>query len=317
MTNEKNKTIVLALGGNALIKQGQKGTIYEEFANTREILDSFITLLKEDYNFVITHGNGPQVGYRLLRVEKTIDIIPETPLGVLVADSQGGMGYMIEQSLQNRLLINKIDRKVVTVLTQVIVDKDDLHLKNPTKPVGRFYMKEEAEQLQKTHNWIIKEMGKKGYRRVVPSPTPLEIVEKDIIKLLLEKKVIVIAAGGGGIPVYIEKDGTFEGIDAVVDKDLATSILAKDIHADVLAIMTDIDRVYLNYNSNNPTPLDRLSIEEAKRYYDQGHFPDGSMGPKIQAAINFIQSGGAKVIITSGSCLKEALCGNGGTTIVP
>ncbi|MBU1627721.1 carbamate kinase [bacterium] len=316
MKPKTKKTIVLALGGNALIKTGQKGTIYEQFANTREILESLIFLLKKDYNIVITHGNGPQVGFELMRVEKTIDIVPETPLGVLVAVCQGCMGYMIEQCLQNKLHLHGIPRQVTTVLTQVIVDKNDIHFKNPSKPIGRYYIKEEAEKFKTTQNWFIKEVYGKGFRRVVPSPTPLEIVEKDTIKSLLKKNIIVIAAGGGGIPIYIESNGTYEGVDAVVDKDLATSILAKDINAQILIILTDVDQVFLGYNTDNPTPLAKVVIKEAERYLKEGHFPDGSMGPKIQAAINFIRNGGEKVIITSGRCLEKAFLEIAGTTII-
>jgi len=251
-----------------------------------------------------------------MRVEKTLDIVPETPLGVLVAVSQGGMGYMIEQSLQNKLHLHGIERQVVTVLTQVIVAKDDIHFKNPSKPIGRYYTREEAENFQKNQNWSIKEVSGKGYRRVVPSPTPIEIVEKDMIKYLLRKQTIVIAAGGGGIPVYIEEDGTLEGVDAVVDKDLATSILAKDIRADILVILTDVDRVYLNYNKKEQKGLSELGIKEAETYLNGGHFPEGSMGPKIEAAINFIRSGGERVIITSGRSFKDAFYGMAGTTII-
>ena len=315
MRARKNKTIVFALGGNALIKPGQRGTIYEQFANTREILENLMFLFKEDYDMVITHGNGPQVGFELMRVEKTIDIVPETPLGVLVAVCQGGMGYMIEQSLQNKLHNYGISRQVATILTQVTVVKDDIHFMNPSKPIGRYYTREEAENLKHKRNWFIKEVKDKGYRRVVPSPTPLQIVERDTIKILLKKKIVVIAAGGGGIPVYIKEDGTHEGVDAVVDKDLATSVLASDIKANVLVILTDVDQVYLNFGSDKQKSLSKLEIKEAESYLYEGHFPEGSMGPKIEAAINFIQTGGEKVIITSGECLEKALKGKGGTTI--
>jgi len=316
MKSNKKKTLVLALGGNALIKPGQKGTIYEQFSNTRDILEYLMFLFEDNFNIVITHGNGPQVGFELLRVEKTIDIVPETPLGVLVAVCQGGMGYMIEQCLQNKLHSHGVHRKVASVLTQVIVKRNDIHFSNPSKPIGRYYSKEEANKFKNTQNWFIKEVPNKGYRRVVPSPSPIEIVEKDTIKHLLKKNIIVIAAGGGGIPIYIESDGTYEGVDAVVDKDLATSVLAKDIGAQILIILTDVNQVCLDFNSEKPIPLAKLSIKEAERYLNQGQFPEGSMGPKIIAAINFIKNGGEKVIITSGKYIKEALQGNAGTSIL-
>ena len=310
------KTAVVALGGNAIGTTGRED-IHQQFANTRKSLAGILELVKEGYQLAITHGNGPQVGNALLRVERTMDTIPALPLGVIVADTEGGMGYMIEQSLQNKLHREGIPRKVVTIVTQVIVDRNDPPILNPTKPIGPFYTKEQAERLAKINEWIIKEDAGRGFRRLVPSPIPTEIVEKDIIKSLVQSGTIVIAAGGGGAPVYVEEDGTYEGVDAVVDKDRASAVLARDIGAETLVILTSVDKVCLNYMNPNERPLSWVSVTEAKRYMAEGHFPQGSMGPKIGAAIQFLEAGGKQVIITSPGLVKEALKGKAGTKIIP
>ncbi len=311
-----SKTAVVALGGNAIGTTGRED-IHQQFANTRKSLSGILELVKEGYQLAITHGNGPQVGNALLRVERTMDTIPALPLGVIVADTEGGMGYMIEQSLQNKLHREGIPRKVVTIVTQVIVDRNDPSILNPTKPIGPFYTKEQAERLAKKNEWIIKEDAGRGFRRLVPSPIPTEIVEKDIIKSLVQSGTIVIAAGGGGAPVYVEEDGTYEGVDAVVDKDRASAVLAQDIGAETLVILTSVDKVCLNYMNSNERPLSWVSVTEAKRYIAEGHFPQGSMGPKIGAAIQFLEAGGKQVIITSPGLVKEALEGKAGTKIIP
>jgi len=310
------KTAVVALGGNAIGTTGRED-IHQQFANTRKSLAGILELVKEGYQLAITHGNGPQVGNALLRVECTMDTIPALPLGVIVADTEGGMGYMIEQSLQNKLHREGIPRKVVTIVTQVIVNRNDPSILNPTKPIGPFYTKEQAERLAKYNGWIIKEDAGRGFRRLVPSPIPTEIVEKDIIKSLVQSGTIVIAAGGGGAPVYVEEDGTYEGVDAVVDKDRASAVLARDIGAEALVILTSVDKVCLNYMNPDERPLSWVSVTEAKRYMAEGHFPQGSMGPKIGAAIQFLEAGGKQVIITSPGLVKEALEGKAGTKFIP
>lgn len=295
----KEKTAVVALGGNAITKKGEEDTVARQFANTRESLEGIVLLIKDGYNLAITHGNGPQVGNAILRVELARGRAPILPLGVCVADTEGGMGYMIEQSLENRLKKEKIKRDVATIVTQVIVDKDDPSITHPTKFIGQFYTKEEAKKLAKENGWVVKEDRGKMWRRVVSSPIPLEIVEKKTIKTLVQNGIIVIATGGGGIPVYVENNGDLEGVDAVIDKDRASAILARDIGAELLLILTEVEKVALNFGTLLQIDLNKLTVEEAKKYLKEGHFPPGSMGPKIEAAIQFLESGGKEVIITS------------------
>lgn len=309
------KKAVVALGGNAISSTG-KEDIHEQFANTRMSLGGIVELIQEGYKIAITHGNGPQVGNALLRVERTKNDIPALPLGVIVADTEGGMGYMIEQSLQNRLMTLGINRDVITIVTQVIVDPNDPSIVNPTKYVGPFYTKKQAEVLAELFSWVIKEDSGRGYRRLVPSPMPRRIVNRRTIQLLVDLGTIVIAAGGGGVPVYVENDGTLEGVDAVVDKDRASAVLAHDIDAQTLLFLTDVDSVYLNYNKPGQQALTKISVAEANKYLDEGQFPSGSMGPKIEAAVSFLICGGKEVIITSLDKAKQAILGNAGTKIV-
>jgi carbamate kinase len=312
---KKQRVVVIALGGNALIMEGQRGTIAEQFENTRKSLDGIVYCLKQGYGVVITHGNGPQVGNLLLMVEASRNQVPELPLGVCVADTEGAIGYMIQQSLTNRLRKEGLDRCVVTVLTQVIVDKHDTAFLNPTKPIGPFFTREDAERFRKEKGWHIVEDSHRGYRRVVASPNPLKVVEDRAVRGLLEAGDIVIAAGGGGIPVIMKEDGDLEGVDVVVDKDLASSVLARDIKADCLMMITGVEHVFLNFKQPNERALKALTGKEAERYLKEGHFPPGSMGPKIQAAINFLNWGGELAIIAAIDKVKEALEGITGTKI--
>jgi carbamate kinase len=314
---ESDKVAVVALGGNAITSRGEEDTIARQFANTRASLEPIVKLIRDDYKLAITHGNGPQVGNALLRVELARGKAPILPLGICVADLQGGMGYMITQSLQNRLHREGIGRPVVTIVSQMIVDRNDPALSKPTKFIGQFYTQEQARRMEMESGWIVKEDSDRGWRRVVPSPRPLRLVEGETIKRLVWDGVIVITAGGGGIPVYIEKDGTYEGVDAVIDKDLGAAVMACDIGASVLLNMTDVEKVALNYRKKNQRDLDRLSVAEAKQYLREGHFPPGSMGPKIEAAINFLEKGGKEVVISSIEEGYEAVTGDAGTTIVP
>jgi len=309
------KKAVIALGGNALIKKGQKGDIYEQFANARESLSGIVDLIREGYKIAITHGNGPQAGAELIKNEYANSEIPMLPLGCIDAETEGWMGYMIEQSLQNRLKKENIERSVVTIITQVIVDRNDPSLKKPSKFVGPSYKKEDIDDLV-SKDWVIKIDKSRGFRRVVASPKPIEIVEKEAIKHLVDSEIIVIAAGGGGIPVYIEEDGTYEGIDAVVDKDRASAVLAKDIGAELLVILTDVDAVYVNYGKEKQQVIKKMDVNEARKYLLAGEFLAGTMKPKIEAAISFLKSGGEEVIIGSLHNAKSAVDKLSGTVIL-
>jgi carbamate kinase len=311
------KTVVVALGGNAITREFEEGSIAQQFENTRRSLLSVIHYIHHGYRVVITHGNGPQVGNAMVRVEETRHLVPPLPLGIIVADLEGGMGYMIEQCLQNKLNDRGLTRPIVAVLTQVLVNKNDPSILNPTKFVGPFFTKEQVKDLETKRPWVLKEDRGRGFRRVVPSPIPMEILEKNIIKLLVDQDIIVIAAGGGGIPVYREESGWLEGVDGVIDKDLASAVLARDIEAQEMLILTSVDHVAINFNKENQRDLMTLNLKEAKSYMDEGQFPKGSMGPKIQAAINFLEQGGEKVTITSIENAIDALINNSGTVITP
>jgi len=310
------KTAVVALGGNAISKEGEEDTIPKQFENTNKSLTSIVELIKEDYHLAITHGNGPQVGNAILRVELARSKAPVLPLYICVADTEGGMGFMVEQCLKNRLQKEGIKREVVAVITQVIVDKNDPAIKNPSKFIGQFYSKEEAESFSKERGWVMKKDSNRGYRRVVASPMPKEIVEKKTIKTLVENGVVVIAAGGGGIPVCYNENGTLQGIEGVIDKDGASAVLARDIQAELLLILTGVEKVALNFGTLLEKELDKITLAEAKQFLAEGHFPPGSMGPKIEAAISFLEAGGKEVIITSIDKAHEAVLGKAGTKIV-
>ncbi len=310
-----NKIVVIALGGNAISPSGNCD-IHEEFSRTRKSMKSIIaSYVANDYKIVITHGNGPQVGNELQRVELAKGIVPDVPLGVLVAETQGSIGYMIEQSLQNELAKSNYNLQVITVLTQVLIDFNDKDNRKPKKFIGQYFSKADAQELSEKNNWDVKEASSKGWRRIVPSPKPIEIINHKLISNLLRENAIVIACGGGGIPVYIDEKGRYEGFDAVIDKDLASAVLAKNILADELIILTAVDNVYLNFGKENQKMLEKITLREAKYYYNNGEFPDGSMGPKILSAIKFLESGGKKVVITSIENSKNTFEKNSGTII--
>ncbi len=312
-----HKTAVIALGGNAITQPDIEDTIANQFANTRTSLDGVVQLAREGYNLVMSHGNGPQVGNAILRVELARDKAPILPLGVCVADTEGGMGYMIAQSLRNRLRAEGIHRPVVTIITQMLVDPRDPAIDNPTKYIGQFYTEDEAQKFTTARGWRMKEDGDRGWRRVVPSPMPYHTIEAETIKTLVSAGAIVIAGGGGGIPVYIDKNGDYEGIDAVIDKDLASAVIGAEIGAEILSILTDVDRVAINYGQPDQKDLGRVTLSEIKKYHAEGHFPPGSMGPKIDAAIKFLEDGGEMVAITSLNNAGKAIHGEAGTRIVP
>ena len=309
------KLAVVAFGGNALLKSGQKGTIDEQEANARVACENLLKLLKRDYNFVITHGNGPQVGNILLANSAGHEVhgIPDMPLDVAVAYSQGFIGYMIEQQLRNVLRENEMFMDIITMITQVIVNKQDPAFSNPTKPVGPYYSKEDADKVMAETGAIFKEDSRgRGWRKVVASPRPLIISNTNAISKLARAHNIIIAVGGGGIPVYYKTHDVLEGIDAVIDKDLASSLLARQINADKFFILTDVPKVCINFNTPQERAIDKMNINEAQQYYDEGQFAPGSMGPKVKAAIQFVESTGKDAIITS---IERLGIDNGGTRI--
>ncbi len=307
--------IVIALGGNALIQKNQKGTMGEQFSNARKALEGIISLIKEKHEIILTHGNGPQVGNILIRSQLGEGKAYGIPVGVAVAQSQGEIGYMLSQCLQNKLKEKGLNKPVSCVLTQVLVDENDPAVKKPSKPVGPFFSKEKARELESQGLIMVEDAGR-GYRRVVPSPEPLKIIEKKPIQSLIDSGSIVICCGGGGIPVYygkpkaielseekkteLEKKGFWlEGMDAVIDKDKASALLANELNIKTLMILTAVEKVYLNYGKPNQKELNKINLNEAKKYLKEGHFAEGSMKPKIEAAIKFLENGGEKVIISS------------------
>ncbi len=307
------KLAVIALGGNALLRGNQVGTIEEQEQNVTDTLENLLFLLKEDYDIVIGHGNGPQVGNLLMKNDAGEHVydLPQMPLDVCVADTQGEIGYMIERMMLNLLKKHNIDKEVVTLVTQVQVDKDDPAFKDPQKRVGKIYDKEQADKLAKDKGWVFKEEVKAdgGWRRVVPSPLPKKIMNERVVEDLARKGNIVIASGGGGIPVYIDEEGRVRPSEAVIDKDMASSLLAARIKADEFYILTDVPYVYINYKQPNEQKLDPLSIADAKKYLNDGMFSEGSMAPKIKAAVQFVEKGGDKSVITESKLLKDKTYG--------
>lgn len=314
------KTAVIAIGGNAILLAGEKGTKEEQIRNLKGTCKYLAELIREEYDIVITHGNGPQVGNILLQNELSKSKIPPMPLDVCDAESQGQIGYLLQQTLSNELKTLGLERTLVSVITQMLVDRNDPAFKNPTKPIGQYYTETEAKQLEKEKNWKMEFDAKRGgYRRLVPSPAPKRIVEYDAVMRLVfsgaYSGIVVIAAGGGGIPVIQTKNG-YEGIDAVIDKDLAASVLARDVKEKLFIMLTDVPKVALNFGKKNQTNIDKIKLKKVKELLKQGHFPPGSMGPKIEAAILFLESGGERTIITSPENLLKAIKGNEGTQIV-
>ncbi len=313
----KRNLIIIALGGNALLQAGQKGSIEEQRENIRKTLSSILPLIKKGYKLVLTHGNGPQVGNVLLKNDAGEQLydIPSIPLDAAVADTQGEIGYLIQSELYNLLKEQHIDREIISVNTMVEIDKNDPAFKNPTKRVGKtYYDLKEVEKMENEKKWVFKEEiknNKKGWRRVVPSPIPLDIANKNTIKLLAESGAIVIAVGGGGIPVSVENNKV-QPEEAVIDKDLASALLSKQINADKFIILTDVPYVYLNYATPQQKELDLLDIDEINQYMKDGKFGEGNMAPKIKAAKSFIEKGGKEVVITN----QEGLKNNLGTKII-
>lgn len=309
------KVAVIAIGGNSLIKPGERGTIEEQFAAVTDTVENIYQIIEMGYSVVITHGNGPQVGNILIQAEAGKNQVPSLPLYYCGAFTQGGMGFMIQQVARNVFKRENHDQDVATVVTQVLVDENDQAFQNPTKPIGPFYKtKEEIQHRIDDHGWVVVEDAGRGYRRVVASPKPIDIIERKVIKTLIEAGDLVIAVGGGGIPV-ISKDNCLEGVSAVIDKDFASSLLATEIKADLFIISTGVEKVALNFKSDNPTWLEELTIDQCNEFKANGEFAKGSMLPKIEASLSFLQNGGKEVIITSPEKLAAAVRNETGTHI--
>jgi carbamate kinase len=308
-----DRRALIAIGGNALIGDGEQGTIEEQFVHARSIARQIARLDHAGWRIVVTHGNGPQVGFILLRSELTNGgpFIPKLKLDMCVADSQGGIGYIVANSLLNELEPGR----VACVLTQTVVDADDPAFRLPTKPIGPAFSAEEAVERQQLDGWTMVEDAGRGYRRVVPSPRPRRIVESPAVQALLDAGLVVVAAGGGGIPVVEVAAGQYQGVEAVIDKDLASAHLAASLGLPLLVISTGVERVAVHFRQPDQRDLDRVSLAEVRGYLEAGEFPEGSMGPKIRAAIDFLERGGEEVIITSVGCLESAIAGQAGTHI--
>jgi len=311
------RSAVIAIGGNALILDGQKGSIAEQFANATETASHIAALVADGWRVVVTHGNGPQVGFILLRSELIGESsgIPRLSLDMSVADSQGGIGHILGNALLNELGRRGLNDTVACILTHVVVDPDDPAFGEPTKPIGPPYSPEEADAKRRDEGWAMVEDSGRGYRRIVPSPHPLRIVEAEQIKTLVSSGCVVIAAGGGGIPV-VEGNAGYAGVEAVIDKDLASALLASSLGIPLLVLSTGVEQVAIHFRQPDQRFLDRLSVTEARRYLAEGEFPKGSMGPKVEAAITFLERGGSEVLITSPANLEQAFAGASGTRIV-
>lgn len=312
--------ILIAIGGNAISREGERGTIEEMMRNLETTMDPVVGLLDNGYDMVVTHGNGPQVGNAMIKEACASYQVPAYPLDVLNASTQGTLGYMISQTLQNKLKARGISRPIATVLTQVVVDRNDERFQHPSKPVGPFYTREIIEahlagNPDSTVQQFVEDSGR-GWRRVVPSPLPLDIIEREAIETLLGHGFLVIAGGGGGIPV-VRENGTLHGVEAVIDKDFASALIAAELKADYYVILTGVEKVAINFGKPDQKNLDVLTVSEARSHLHDGQFPRGSMGPKIEAALYFLEKGGNQVLITSLAKVREGLAGETGTRIVP
>lgn len=314
---QNGRVAVVAIGGNSLIKDKQHRTVPDQYEAAHETCVHIAGMIEQGWNVAIGHGNGPQVGFVLRRSELTRHELHEVPLDFCGADTQGAIGYMLQQNLYNEFRRRGIQKRAVTVVTQVLVDKDDPAFQNPTKPIGSFLDESEARHRAETAGWNVVEDAGRGWRRVVPSPLPKRVIERDAVRELLDAGFVVITVGGGGIPVVEGEDGRLVGTAAVIDKDFASSLLARSIGADLLLISTAVEKVSLNFGKPNQVDLDQMTVAEAKQYMKEGHFAPGSMLPKIQAIIWFLEAGGKEAIITNPESIARALRGETGTRIVP
>jgi carbamate kinase len=315
--SSQSKRVVVALGGNAILQSHQRGTAVEQQANVAATAAQIGELIQAGWEVVITHGNGPQVGNILIQNEEAAGTVPPMPLDACGAQSQGLLGYFLQQALGNELRVRGIRRQVGAMITQVMVAADDPAFMSPTKPIGPFFTRERAERLKEERGYVVAEVGPRGWRRVVPSPDPKAIVERGIILDLVQAGVVVVAAGGGGVPVVVGPEGGYRGVEAVIDKDLAGQQMARDVKATHFLILTDVERVMLDYGRPSPRPLDRLTVREAREHLAAGQFPPGSMGPKVEAAVRFVEAGGELCAITSLDKAVDALRGMAGTQVVP
>lgn len=316
MANAAQPIVLVAMGGHAFMQKGEKGTIEDHERNADAIAALLMNLVERDYQLVITHGNGPQVGTLLLQNEIARNEVPTMPLDVLVAMTEGSLGYVLQQSLLNQLRRRDIRRYVVTVVTQVLVDENDPAFQDPNKPIGPFLTREEAERRRDQMGWRIREDSGRGWRRLVPSPTPIKVIQRHMIRDTARAGHIVVACGGGGIPIKREPDGKYAGIEAVIDKDLTSSVLATDIGAELFVILTAVPQVYVDFGKTGQRALGAVTLEEIERFHQEGHFPPGSMGPKIEAVIGYLRSGGRRALVTDPGSLPLALEGRAGSHFV-
>ncbi len=314
---ENKGLAIVAVGGNALIKDNQHKTVQDQYAAAVDTMAHIADMIAEGWNVVVTHGNGPQVGFILRRSELSAHELHEVPLDYCGADTQGSIGYMFQQALYNEFVRRKMQKSAVTVVTQTIVDRNDPAFQNPTKPIGSFMDEEQAKMRMEKDGWTVVEDAGRGWRRVVPSPIPLRIVEADAINALIEKGFVVIGVGGGGIPVIETPEGELVGVEAVIDKDFGAAILASMLKADLFLISTAVEKVAINFNKPNQQWLDQMTAAEARQYLQEGHFAKGSMLPKIQAILKYLDNGGKKALITDPAHIKDALNGKTGTWILP
>jgi carbamate kinase len=310
------KTIVIAIGGNSLIRDEKHMSVPDQYAAVVATARHITDLLELRYRIVITHGNGPQVGFILLRSEHSRGILHQVPLDSIVADTQGALGYQIQQALENEFRRRSLKKAVATVVTQTLVERTDPAFAEPSKPIGQFYTRAEAEDRMKVERWTMVEDAGRGWRRVVASPKPRRIIESEVIRHLVKDGYVVIAAGGGGIPVTADENGLLSGVAAVIDKDLASAVLAREIQAEVLIIATAVENVCLDFGKPTQRPIHSMSVDEARHYAAEGHFPPGSMLPKVEAGIQFLVEGGKAALITCPEALVPALNGKAGTRLV-
>ena len=314
---EKKGTAVVAVGGNALIKDKAHQTVQDQYNCAKDTMSHIVDMIEMGWDVVVTHGNGPQVGFILRRSELAKDVLHEVPLDFCGADTQGAIGYMFQMALHNEFKKRGIRKDAATVVTQTIVDKNDPAFEHPTKPIGSFMDEPEAKTRQDRDGWTVVEDAGRGWRRVVPSPLPVDIVEANAMRALIDAGMTVVGVGGGGIPVIQLEDGSLTGVEAVIDKDFGSSLLAKEIDADLFVISTAVEKVAINFNKPDQKWLDKMTVAEAKQYIAEGHFAPGSMLPKVQAIIKFLENGGKKALITDPEHIGDALKGETGTWIVP